>query len=81
MAKKERAIQNLYNIVDEFSKEMKAKLLQKYKEGYRGYDAPKNIVTMQCRLRKNFRDEDYIDVANLAMFLHNLQKQGFSLNP
>lgn len=49
------------------------KLMDKYRQGYSGWDNPDCERGLLDILRNNIVDEDWVDVANIAMFLWNLQ--------
>jgi hypothetical protein len=57
--------------VDRFATAMKAKLAKKREEGRGGWDGPTcNDEILSIMLRKHVRKGDPVDVANLAMMLH-----------
>ena len=73
-------IKALDKAVDSFSFNMKKRLRDKVKEGYRGWDDPESIPVMMERLEKHLERlysgnaDSAIDVANLAMMLGRLTK-------
>lgn len=57
--------------VDRFATAMKAKLAKKRAEGRGGWEGPTcNAEILSIMLRKHVRKGDPVDVANLAMMLH-----------
>lgn len=60
-------------LVDAFAKEMKAKLRKKYLDGYTGWDEPSLRPILELKLTEHVaRGGQYVDVANLAAMLWNL---------
>lgn len=63
--------------VDAFAEVMKAKLEDKYLQGYNGWDEEHEFEaqstairnTLRSKLRSNYERDDWVDVANLAMML------------
>jgi hypothetical protein len=72
--------QALEALVDEFSSEMKKKLIQKYlRDGYTGWDDPGNRGVILEKLRDHVDrlvagEPQEIDVANLAAMLWNFRQ-------
>lgn len=60
--------------LDEFVEVVKKKLRIKQRQGYSGWEDPYCIHTVQNRLKKNIKDEDWVDVAACVMILWNLQR-------
>jgi len=60
-------------VVAKFHGRMKGKLRKKEGEGYKGWDNPELKETLKKQLNHNLIEGDYVDVANLAMLLDNLQ--------
>lgn len=54
---------------------MTQKMLIKYRQGLRGWDCPENESVIKNKLADNIKKNDWIDVANLAMMLHNFKKE------
>jgi len=65
-------------LIDTFAQEMKRKLHQKFQEGHRGWDTPRYKSFFKSELRKHIEKEDWIDVANFAAFLWNIQESEMS---
>ena len=65
----------LEKTVDDFVKEMKAKLRIKMNHGYSGWDKPENKGMILEKLSWNLKEKDYVDVANLAMMLWNFSRE------
>lgn len=61
-----------------FSAEMLKKILKKMKEGYCGWDNENHAAYMQNQLTLHAKKCDYIDVANIAMFLWSLEQKGIN---
>lgn len=75
-----KEIDRLNKTVDEFAEEMKARLRQKHKEGFRGWGDSYMALNLDKRLiqkaTKLVREKkDIIDIANLAMMLWNLARK------
>ena len=54
---------------------MYGKLIQKLNEGYHGWDDPTSKEGLIRILKKNMERSDWVDVANIAMFLWNLEQK------
>lgn len=65
----------LEKAVDKFVKEMKSKLRSKMRCGYSGWDDGYNKKMLEEKIKHNLLNKDYVDVANLAMMLWNLDKK------
>lgn len=63
----------LYTAVFRFSQVMKHKLLKKYGEGKRGWDDPTILEFLKKSLAEHVAKGDMVDVANLAMFIWNIE--------
>ena len=64
----------LDRMVDAFAKEMKKKLHKKVIEGYSGWDDVKYKNAIKASLRNHVdREEQEVDVANLAAMLWNME--------
>ena len=59
-----------------FNSEMLKKILKKGRQGYTGWDTQRCAAFMQRQLSKHAKKGDYIDTANIAMFLWFLQQEG-----
>lgn len=63
----------LIDLVDRFSKDMRSKLIEKYMEGYTGWDNPDELEFLKDSLvshtEKGFDSENMVDVANLAAMI------------
>ncbi len=57
-----------------FNAEMLKKILKKSREGYSGWDSQECAAYMQHQLSHHTVKGDYIDVANIAMFLWFLEQ-------
>ena len=71
-------IDRLYEAVDGFAAEMKARLREQAVKGYRGWDDPANyerIVEMLMR-RAAAAEGEEVDTANLAMILWRMRRLG-----
>jgi len=71
-------IDRLYEAVDAFAAEMKARLREQAVKGYRGWDDPANyerIVEMLMR-RSAVAEGEEVDTANLAMILWRMRRRG-----
>jgi len=69
-------LQALFNLVDLFAQEMKAKLRKKHDEGWRGWDILPKTVVMQNIGGQMIKGPDPVDLANLAAFLWNIYGEG-----
>jgi hypothetical protein len=70
-------IARLDQAVDDFASEMKARLREQARKGYRGWDDPENyqrIVEMMVKHAAVAAGEE-VDVANLAMILWSLRRR------
>ena len=63
----------LKTLVKKFSAKMKTKVLAKLYEGYGGWDNPGDISYMYKQLNYHVKKCDWVDVANIAMFLENFE--------
>jgi len=63
-------------LMNQFTNQMFAKVVNKMENGYTGWDqlSPEIIATMKSKLSANIEKEDWADVANLAMFLWNFKQ-------
>lgn len=52
---------------------MEAKLIEKLRASWCGWDDPENADMLKRQLCQNILEGDWIDVANLALFLWNLE--------
>lgn len=71
-------IDRLYEAVDEFAAEMKARLHEQALKGYRGWDDPaqyERIVEMMMQHAAVGEGEE-VDAANLAMILWSMRRRG-----
>jgi hypothetical protein len=68
-------IARLTKAVDDFAELMKIKLIKKAEKGYRGWDSNWCYGTILGKMHNNRIDEDWVDVANLAMMLHRHKKE------
>jgi hypothetical protein len=71
-------INRLYEAVDEFAAEMKARLREQAIKGYRGWDNPEHyqrILEMMMQHAAAAEGEE-VDTANLAMILWSLRRRG-----
>ncbi len=66
----------LEKVLELFSQDMKARLDEKEKVGWKGWNrnSENNRIHLLIRLMENTRKRQWIDVANLAMFLWNLER-------
>ena len=75
MDKEANELLTLVSMADKFARGMKQKLIDKYEEGYRGWDDPKYKEGMEESLKEHvgrlINGDRYqaVDIANLAMFL------------
>ncbi|MGB5834990.1 MAG: hypothetical protein WBG92_23810 [Thiohalocapsa sp.] len=70
-------VDRLYEAVDEFAAEMKARLREQALKGCRGWDEPENyerIVEMMMQHAAVSEGEE-VDAANLAMILWSLRRR------
>ncbi len=63
----------LYTAVFRFGQVMKHKLLKKYGEGRRGWDDPACLGWLKKSIVDHVSKGDMVDVANLAMFIWNIE--------
>lgn len=70
-------VERLEAAVDAFAEAMKAKLRQKHKEGYTGWDDPNSRPFIQATLRYRATTPvgEAVNIANCAMFLWNLRNK------
>lgn len=71
-------IDRLYEAVDEFAAEMKARLREQAMKGYRGWDDPEHyqrILEMMMQHTAAAEGEE-VDTANLAMILWSMRRRG-----
>ena len=71
-------ITRLYEAVDEFASEMKARLREQALKGYRGWDDQENYQRIVDMMVKHAAVDEgkEVDAANLAMILWNLRRRG-----
>ena len=64
-------------VTDGFVNEMKHKIAKKLAAGFNYWDKPEKMSDEKVLeiLKKNIDDKDWVDVANLAMFLHHREGQ------
>lgn len=65
----------LYSAVNRFNQVMKHKLLKKYGEGKRGWDDPSCLEFLKKSIVDHVQKDDMVDVANIAMFIWNMEYQ------
>ena len=72
-AAESEALANLMNV---FSEAMFSKVIAKMQQGYHGWDKkdPMIIELLKNRLADNVNRGDWVDVANVSMFLWNMQQ-------
>jgi hypothetical protein len=68
-------IQRIHEAVNEFASTMFVKMIAKYYDGYKGWNESEQKEFIWAELQTNLKQEDYIDVANLAMMLHRFQQE------
>jgi hypothetical protein len=75
-------LQELRQLVKEFSGEMESRLISKYREGWHGWDSSDYLDSILTRMVENalhaklHRDsQSLIDTANLAMMVWNLERK------
>ena len=63
-------------LIGQFSENMFVKLMQKMKSGYHGWDVKDSeaVEKLKNQLANNVNQGDWIDVANISMFLWNMQQ-------
>lgn len=66
----------LATLMSSFTEAMFNKLVAKMSQGYGGWDSRSTEVveSIKAKLADNINDGDWIDVANLAMMLWNIQQ-------
>jgi len=71
-------IDRLYEVVDDFATEMKARLREQAMKGYRGWDEPENYERILQMMLKHAAvgEGEEVDAANLAMILWSLRRRG-----
>ena len=72
-AKKEQG-ELLDAVLDEFKLKMRVELFDKISKGYMGWNEPSFEKYMAEQISNHLAKGEYIKVANLAMFLDNLQQ-------
>lgn len=65
----------IIDCMGEFTAEMLKKILKKQRQGYSGWDNQDCAAYMQRQLTKHTKEGDYLDVANIAMFLWKLEQE------
>ena len=72
----QKEIERLYQAVDHFSAEMKARLRDQAIKGYRGWDNPANYrrITEMMMKHTAVSTGQEVDAANLAMILWHLRQ-------
>lgn len=70
-------IDRLYQAVDDFAADMKARLREQAIKGYRGWDDPENYQRIAEMMIKHaaVSEGEEVDAANLAMILWHLRRQ------
>ena len=70
-------IDRLYEAVDAFAAEMKARLREQAVKGYRGWDDPANYerIVEMLRRRSAVAEGEEVDTANLAMILWRMRRR------
>lgn len=66
----------LIEVAVEFNAEMLKKILAKERAGYQGWENPQMAEYLRRQLVEHTEKGDYVDVANIAMFLWHLEQQG-----
>ena len=66
--------ERLLSVIGEFATKMFGKLVGKAAEGYRGWDRPANRDMLLRQIREHVERSDWVDVANLAAMLWNLEQ-------
>jgi len=71
-------IDRLYQAVDAFAVEMKARLREQALKGYRGWDDPAQYqrILEMLLTRASAAEGEEVDTANLAMILWHLRRRG-----
>jgi hypothetical protein len=70
----EEDVKRLFELVDGFLVKMLTKLLEKHKEGYRGWENSDNKVEFEKRLFNHALNGDMVDAANFAAFIWNIDR-------
>ena len=63
----------LERCVEVFSEDMLYKLKNKFLQGYDGWDDPNTLDFLKESLKSHMDKGDMVDVANLAMFIWNIE--------
>lgn len=69
----EKELLALYRLNLAFSDAMHRKIVNKFKEGKRGWDDPSIKEPLKKALLEHFEKGDMVDVANFAMFIWNIE--------
>ena len=62
-----------------FEQEMAKRLRKKAEKGWRGWDDRQMIERLKDKLAENIQQGDWVDVANLAGFLHDMDASGIDM--
>ena len=71
--------QGLNNLVDHFAELMRSKFQKKFKEGYHGWDSGNCKGEFFEKLLENAQDGNWVNVANMAAILWNIDLESESL--
>lgn len=63
----------IIDCISGFGAEMLKKILKKGRQGHAGWDSQDCAAYMQHQLTEHCKKGDYVDVANIAMFLWKLE--------
>ena len=74
-AKQKAQLEAIGALMNSFTDAMFHKLTDKVISGYKGWDNPNILETLKSKLADNINDQDWVDVANIAMFLWNLKQK------
>ena len=67
-------VQALFRLIDAFALEMKGKLLNKFRDGWRGWDIMAPVDAEQAlRMQLVKKPMDPVDIANFCAFLFNAE--------
>lgn len=65
----------LATLMNEFSQQMFGRIINNKDAEYSGWDSEESIENIKAKLANGLNNGDWIDVANLCMFLWNFKQQ------
>ena len=70
-----KEVMALNTLVDDFAAEMKRRLIEKFNQGYRGWDNEDELDAMMDRFIRCVREARWVDAANMSAMFWNFMQE------